>query len=547
MTPDVQKPLKIFCSYSHRDEEHLDDLRDWLRGLERQGMIEWWHDREISPGWEWEEAIDKSLRSADVILLLVSPAFMASDYVYEQEMDKAVGRHDRSEARVIPIIVRPADWEWASFGKLQALPKDARPITRWPDRDEAWLDVLRGVRKAVGELLVERQERAVKERYRKAVEQVWADNKISGTEAERLDTLTSELGLAMETAADIEREVMGEPKEAILERQEEAAREKEEIERRKRLDERYTEARGLHDSRNWQGVADLFEQIHTEDPTYRDREGLLASAREALKAQEVAITGANADRIQCLRTLRTHAWRVQSVEFSPDGRLLASASTNKTLLWGVEDGQLRRTLVGHTRAVSSVRFSPDGRLLASGSEDETVRLWQVEDGQLRRTLEGHMDDYAVNSVGFSPDGRLLASGSEDETVRLWQVEDGQLRRTLEGHMDAVNSVGFSPDGRLLASGSEDETVRLWQVEDGKLLHTLQGGMAPVFSVAFSPNGELLASGSDEKIRLWRVEDGEVLRILQGHTDWVFSVAFSPNGQLLASGSQDKTVRLWSMR
>ena len=108
MTTEVHKPLRIFCSYAHEDEEHLNDLQDWLRGLQRQGLIEWWHDRGISPGWEWEEAIDKNLRTADIILLLVTPDFMASDYVFEKEIGRAIERHERGEARVIPIIVRPA-------------------------------------------------------------------------------------------------------------------------------------------------------------------------------------------------------------------------------------------------------------------------------------------------------------------------------------------------------------------------------------------------------------------------------------------------------
>src|SRR5215212_4213716 len=149
MTAEAPKPLRIFCSYSHKDEEYLNELRAWLRGLERQGQIEWWHDREIVPGWEWEEAIDKNLRTADIIFLLVTPDFMASDYVFEREIDRAIERHERGEARVIPIIVRPSDWKWAPFGKLQALPKDARPITTWPNRDEAWLDVVEGLRRAV--------------------------------------------------------------------------------------------------------------------------------------------------------------------------------------------------------------------------------------------------------------------------------------------------------------------------------------------------------------------------------------------------------------
>src|SRR5918995_5430136 len=108
MTTAAQKPLRVFCSYSHKDEEYLNVLRTWLRGLEWQGLIEWWHDREISPGWEWEESIDKHLRTADIILLLVTPDFMGSKYIYEQEIGKAVQRHDRGEARVIPIIVRPS-------------------------------------------------------------------------------------------------------------------------------------------------------------------------------------------------------------------------------------------------------------------------------------------------------------------------------------------------------------------------------------------------------------------------------------------------------
>jgi tetratricopeptide (TPR) repeat protein len=272
------KPLRIFCSYSHRDEAYLNELRDWLRGLEHQGLIESWHDREITPGWEWDEAIDKNLRTADIILFLVSSAFMASDYVYENEIGKAVERHKKGEARVIPIIVRPADWQWTSFGKLQALPKDAKPITTWPNRDEAWLDVLKGVRRAVEKLLVERQERAVKERYRKEVEEAWTDNKVSAAEVERLDALASDLGLSADTAAHIERQIMGDNKEAILERQDR--------ERQDRLDELYARARRSHQNQEWQAVVDIFAQIHAEDPTYPDSEELLASAREALEAQE---------------------------------------------------------------------------------------------------------------------------------------------------------------------------------------------------------------------------------------------------------------------
>ena len=273
-----RKSLKVFCSYSHRDEEHLNDLRDSLSGLEREGLIEWWHDRKIVPGWEWNEAIDKHLRTADVVLLLVSRAFMASDYVYEKEIGVAVERHERGEARVIPIIVRPADWEWASFGKLQALPTDAKPITRWSDPDDAWLDVVRGVRKSVEELLLERQKQAVKERYRKAVEKIWVDKWVSTADAERLSNLASELALSVDTGADIEREVMDDTLQAILQRQ---ARIEEE--RRRHLKELYTKARRLYRDQEWRAVIEVFEQIHAQDPDYPDPKELLTSAREALE------------------------------------------------------------------------------------------------------------------------------------------------------------------------------------------------------------------------------------------------------------------------
>jgi parallel beta-helix repeat protein len=176
-----------------------------------------------------------------------------------------------------------------------------------------------------------------------------------------------------------------------------------------------------------------------------------------------------------VRTLSGHTSGVTSVAFSPDGRLLASGSCGQPLtqfpwcaqgeirLWDVASGSEVRTLTGHTGSVNSVAFSPDGRLLASGSGDETIKLWDVASGSLVRTLTGHTG--SVNSVAFSPDGRLLASGSWDYTIKLWEVATGREVRTLSGHTLTVTSVAFSPDGRLLASGSDDATIKLWDISD----------------------------------------------------------------------------------
>ncbi|WP_448267681.1 toll/interleukin-1 receptor domain-containing protein [Nostoc sp. DSM 114159] len=148
----MSNPVKVFFSYSHKDEALRDELATHLSMMKRQGVIEAWHDREISAGSEWANAIDDNLEVADIILLLVSANFLASDYCYDKEMTRAMERHETREARVIPIILKPSDWNGAPFGKLQALPKNAKPVTSWQDQDEAFLNVAQGIRRVVEEM-----------------------------------------------------------------------------------------------------------------------------------------------------------------------------------------------------------------------------------------------------------------------------------------------------------------------------------------------------------------------------------------------------------
>ena len=148
MSPNL---LSVFFSYSHKDEELRDELAIHLKMMERQGLIGSWHDRLISAGTEWANEIDDNLNIADVILLLISANFLASDYCYDIELQRAMERHEAGEARVIPIVLKPCDWGDAPFGKLQALPKNAKPVTQWSDRDEAFLNISQGLRRAVTE------------------------------------------------------------------------------------------------------------------------------------------------------------------------------------------------------------------------------------------------------------------------------------------------------------------------------------------------------------------------------------------------------------
>ena len=245
-----------------------------------------------------------------------------------------------------------------------------------------------------------------------------------------------------------------------------------------------------------------------------------------------------------------HSDYVNSVAFSPDGKLLASASGDNTIrLWDVELRKpLGEPLTGHTNYVKSVAFSPDGNILASASYDKTVRLWDVKQKKpLGKPLRGHSN--VIFSVAFSPDGNTLASASYDKTIRLWDVKQKKpLGEPLTGHSESVRSVTFSPDGNTIASGSNDNTVILWDVSRRKPLgKPLTGHSDYVYSVAFSPDGNTLASGSmDNTVRLWDVSRREVLSELTDHSDSVRSVVFSPDGNILASASKDNTVRLWDV-
>lgn len=146
------KAIEVFFSYAHEDEKLRDELAKHIKMLERQGVITAWYDRDISGGTEWKQSIVQQLDRANIILLLISSDFLASDFCWSVELKRAMERHEAGEVRVIPIILREVDWKGAPFGKLQALPRNAEPVTNWTNPDQAFTDVARGIRKVVEEL-----------------------------------------------------------------------------------------------------------------------------------------------------------------------------------------------------------------------------------------------------------------------------------------------------------------------------------------------------------------------------------------------------------
>jgi WD40 repeat protein len=263
------------------------------------------------------------------------------------------------------------------------------------------------------------------------------------------------------------------------------------------------------------------------------------------------------DGVGLQHILRDSANTVLRIAFSPDGKIIASASGDSAIrLWDTQTGELLKTLTGHTESLLSVAYSPDGQTLASTGYDKTIRLWDAHTGEQLQTLEAHTD--AIHQATFSPDGRTIASASRDQTICLWDAQTGEHRQTLTGHIEAVHTVLFSPGGQYIASGSDDKTIRIWDAHTGEQLQVLnEETNGPYYCLAFSPDGTTLASGSNcsfvrkggdvNVITLWNVATGEILQRLQHYykplqTPYITSLAFSTDGQLLASLSPD--VRLW---
>ncbi len=312
-------------------------------------------------------------------------------------------------------------------------------------------------------------------------------------------------------------------------------------------------SRGLRECRALGGQRDAVVEFEFDgSPMATNPEDIIKSLSDPLHVIEVLAVDTDGDISELqfdlvpdrvTDALEGHTDHVNTVAFSPDGRTLASGSSDGTVkLWDVSRRELLATPFGHTDPVMAVAFSLDGAF-ASGTMSG-VKLWDVRTRKETATLRG------TSPVAFSPDGTLLASGSGNRTIALWDARTLERIATLEGHAEQINTVAFSPDGTVLASGSgdhgsEDQTVRLWDVEKREEVATFEHTGA-IWSVAFSPDGAILASavGSpDNVVRLWDVRT-------HGEIDWlwhrepVLAVTFSRGASIIASGSRDGNVRLY---
>ncbi|TID24566.1 hypothetical protein CANINC_003038 [Pichia inconspicua] len=252
---------------------------------------------------------------------------------------------------------------------------------------------------------------------------------------------------------------------------------------------------------------------------------------------------------------------VSTVKFSPDGKIIATCSTDKTIkLWSTDSATLITTLRGHSAGISDIEFSPNGKYLASASDDLTIRLWDLSlNYKPIRLLNGHT--YHVTCIRFDSRSRILVSASADENLRIWDIKRGRTMRTLSAHSDPVSSISLSFDDTIIVSGSHDGLIRLFDTSTGGCLKTLiydkEGSSFPISNVLFSPNSKfVLASSLDGAIRLWDYMNNSVVKTFKSFNNEPVAQKLSlgtcfifnnENNPYICSGNENGQILIWDIQ
>ncbi|WP_029629602.1 WD40 repeat domain-containing protein [Zavarzinella formosa] len=280
----------------------------------------------------------------------------------------------------------------------------------------------------------------------------------------------------------------------------------------------------------------------------------LVHAQTPPKAKKDEGSGASPAREPLL--LEGHSDMVSAVAFRPDGRQIATGSSDRTVrIWDPANGKLLRRIDHFPGSVTDLTFTVDGSQLVTVAYDTRERklgqsagLVQVWDAATGKEILAIPLKASQEAVCVTPDGKRVLAGGSDRMLRVWDLKSGKETFALAGHTGTIRSLAVSSDGALIASAANDGSVRLWDSATGKEKATLRHSATPALAVAFTPDGKFLVSaGVDKTARLWDVAEGKVVLKAEGHTAPILGVAMKPDGAAFATLSGPDGMRLWDRK
>lgn len=250
---------------------------------------------------------------------------------------------------------------------------------------------------------------------------------------------------------------------------------------------------------------------------------------------------------ELLRTIDANLNFEQSIEFSPDGKAIASGSDGEVRVWSASEGVLEMKLGSDLKTIRKITFSPDGKYIAAAYGFYAVEIWDAKTGNTVSKIKSQsLSDHQISDIAFSRDGQIIASTGSDNEVRLWSALDGEYIGALSGHNNWVLNVAFCDDGKRLASEDADGTIKLWSVPSGRLLRTYEGKEKYLKPASFRLDLKYFAIRGDKNtVELHSLETDKIKRSITNGDDFVTSIVFSKDGSLIAVGSKSGNIRIWA--